>query len=171
MPEITPNLHAQTPPAHVSDTDAIERALHAAAVEPSDTIAVGTRHFLRQRPTCDTPADTDPSIEPAVVTESCTRVVFEFNDGDTVVANTRAGSVVAIGDGGCVMDVYRDTDAVRAAYEVVCLREALARERYLLWSALDTGYVPAVELGKQLLRVRSVEAQLEIAYARLCALV
>ena len=171
MPEITPNLHAQTPPAHVSDTDAIERALHAAAVAPGDSFTIGTRYFLRQQTTGNTPADTDPSIEPAVVTESCTRVVFEFNDGDTVVANTRAGSVVANGDGGCVMDVYRDTDAVRAAYEVVCLRESLTRERYLLLSALDTGYVPAVELGKQLLRVRSVEAQLEIAYARLCALV
>lgn len=171
MPSNTPDLSPQPAPDYISDTAIIERALRDAVAGPDDDFGAGRRFFLRQQPSGSAPDDTDPSIDPATVVESDSHVVFEFDDGEQVTALRRDMPVVVVLPGMHVMEVYWDTETVRAAHEVVVLREQLALERYTLRSALASGYVPAVELDKQLLKVRTVESQLTVAYSRLGAIV
>lgn len=171
MPSNTPDLSPQPAPDYISDTAIIERALRDAVAGPDDDFGAGRRFFLRQQPTDGTPDDTDPSIDPAAVVESGSHVAFEFDDGECVTALRRDMPLVVVLPGMHVMEVYRDTESVRAAREVVVLRERLALERYALRAALASGYVPAVELDKQLLQIRTVESQLTVAYSRLAALV
>lgn len=167
----TPDLSPQPAPDYISNTAIIERALRAAIADPDDDFGAGRRFFLRQQPTGSAPDDTDPSIDPAVVVEPGSHVVFEFDDGDCVTGLRRDMPVVVVLPGMHVMEVYRDTDSVRAAHEVVELRARLALERYSLRAALAAVYVPAVELDKQLLKIRTVESQLTVAYAHLAAIV
>lgn len=171
MPSNTPDLSPQPAPDYISDTAIIERALRDAVAGPDDDFGAGRRFFLRQQPSGSTPDDTDPSIDPATVVESDSHVVFEFDDVEQVSALRRDMPVVVVLPGMHVMEVYRDTESVRSAREVVLLRERLALERYTLRSALAAGYVPAVELDKQLLKIRTVESQLTVAYSRLGAIV
>ena len=171
MPSNTPDLSPQPAPDYISNTAIIERALRGAIAHPDDDFGAGRRFFLRQQPTGNTPDDTDPSIDPAAVVESGSHVVFEFDDGDCVTALRRDIPVVVVLPGMHVMEVYRDTETVRAAREVVLLREQLALERYALRAALAAEYVPAVELDKQLLKIRTAESQLTVAYTRLAAIV
>ena len=169
----TPDLSPQSAPDYIADTAIIERALRAAIADPDDDddFDAGRRFFLRQQPSGSAPDDTDPSIDPAVVVESGSHVVFEFDDGECVTALRRDMPVVVVLPGMHVMEVYGDTETVRATHEVVELRARLALERYSLRSALAAGYVPAVELDKQLLEIRTVESQLAVAYAHLAAIV
>lgn len=171
MPSHTPDLSPQPAPDYVADTATIEHALRAAIANPDDDFAAGRQFFLRQQPSPATPGDTDPSLDPAVVVESGSHVVFEFDNGECVSALRRNMPVVVVLPVVHVMEVYRDTELVRAACEVVSLRERLERERHALRAALAAGYVPAVELDKQLLKIRTVESQLTVAYSRLVALV
>lgn len=171
MPSNTPDLSPQPAPDYIADTAIIERALRDAVAGPDDDFGVGRRFFLRQQQLRSAPDDTDPSIDPAAVVESGSHVVFEFDDGECVTALRRDMPVVVVLPGMHVMEVYRDTETVRAAHEVVLLRERLALVRYTLRSALAAGYVPAVELDKQLLKIRTVESQLTVAYSRLAGLV
>ena len=171
MPSHTPDLSPKPAPEYVANTATIERALRGAIADPDDDFAAGRQFFLRQQPSPATPNDTDPSIDPATVVESGSHVVFEFDDGDCVSALRDRIPSVDVVPGSYVMKVYRDTELVRAAYEVMSLRERLALERYALRAALAAGYVPAVELDKQLLKIRTVESQLTVAYSRLGALV
>ena len=163
-----PDLSPKSEPDYISDTAIIERALRGAVAGPGD-LGVGLRCFLRQQPAHDTPDTSDPTIDPATVVESGSNVVFEFDDGERVSTPRRDIPVVSVLGGAHVMEVYRDTESVRAARGVVRLREKLALERYRLRSALDTGYVPAAELDKQLLHILAVESQLMVAYSRLSA--
>lgn len=171
MPSNTPDLTPQPAPDYISDTAIIERALRDAVAVPDDDFGVGRRFFLRQQPSHGAADDTDPSIDPATVVESDSHVVFEFDDGEQVSALRRDMPVVVVLPGMHVMEVYGDTEPVRAARDVIVLRERLALERYTLRSALAAGYVPAVELDKQLLKVRTVESRLTVAYSRLGAIV
>ena len=171
MPSNTPDLSPQPAPEYISNVAVIERALRSAIAHPDDDFGAGRRFFLRQQPTGNTPDGTDPSIDPATVVASDSHVVFEFDDGDCVPGLRRDMPVGVVLPGMHVMEVYRDNDSVRAAHEVVVLRERLALERYALRAALAAGYVPAVELDKQLLKIRTVESQLTVAYAHLAAIV
>lgn len=171
MPSNTPDLSPQPAPEYVADTAIIERALRGAVARPDDDFDAGRQFFLRQQPSHTTPDDTDPSIDPATVEGSGSHVVFEFDDGECVTALRRDMPVVVVLPDMHVMEVYRDTEAVRAAREVVVLREQLAIERFVLRAALAAEYVPAVELDRQLLKIRTTESQLTVAYARLAALV
>lgn len=171
MPANTPDLSPQPVPEYISDTAIIERALRDAVAGPDDDFGAGRRFFLRQQPSHGAADGTDPSIDPATVVASDSHVVFEFDDGEQVSALRRDMPVVVVLPGMHVMEVYGDTESVRSAREVVLLRERLALERYTLRSALAAGYVPAVELDKQLLKIRTVESQLTVAYSRLGAIV
>ena len=171
MPSNTPDLSPQPAPDYISNTDIIERALRGAIANPDDDFGAGRRFFLRQQPSRGASGDADPSIDPATVVESGAHVVFEFDDGDQVSALRHDMPVVVVQPGMYVMEVYRVTSAVRAAREVVLLREKLALERYRLRSALAAEYVPSVELDKQLLKIRTVESKLAVAHSRLAAMV
>lgn len=167
----TPDLSPQPAPDYIADTTIIERALRGAVAGPDDDFGAGRRFFLRQQPSRGAAGDTDPSIDPATVVTSNSHVVFEFDDGEQVSVLRRDMPVVVVLPGMYVMEVYRDIETVRAAREVTLLRERLALERYRLRAALDAGYVPTVELDKQLLKIRTAESQLTVAHSRLAAMV
>lgn len=171
MPANAPNLSPQPTPDYISDTAIIERALRGAITDQSDDFDPGQRFFLRQQPSYGASDNADPSIDPATVVESGAHVVFEFDDGERMSALRHDMPVVVVQPGMYVMEVYRVTSSVRAAREVVLLREKLALERYTLRAALAAEYVPAVELDKQLLKIRTVESQLTVSYGRLAAMV